>query len=275
VHGGDLETIRNILDKHPELVNIPADLPRLDRPSDTLSMRLLHLAIAEAKVDVLRLLVERGADLNARNADGRLPLHDCFELNHDDFANILLDAGAVPDVCTAAAYGMHDQLEQILIKDPATANDLTTGNSALGWAAFGHQPKSATILLQHGAVADRPPYDAYAWGPAAGANSVEVARVLLTHGANPNWQDEAGNTPMHRVITSRIVLDPTKFIQLLLEFGADSNLRNGEGQTPLDEAEALLKRGKNAETYFPVHPIGPKKLERTISILRSRLAQTS
>jgi hypothetical protein len=273
VHAGDLETMRKILDRHPELVNAGMDLPRVDRPSDTLSMRLIHLAIAEAKVDVLRLLIERGADFNARNADGRLPLHDCFELNHDDFAKILLNAGAVPDACAAAAYGMHDRLEQILKSDPANANDLTTGNSPLSWAAFGHQPKSATILFEHGAVADRPPYDACAWGPAAMVSSTEVSRVLLEHGANPNWQDEEGNTPIHRVIQSRMVLDPAKFVQLLLDFGADPGLRNRWKRTPLDEA--LLQTGKIAETYFPVRPIAPKKLERTVEILRSRLAQTS
>jgi ankyrin repeat protein len=275
VHAGDLETMRKVLDRHPDLVNAGADLPRIDRPIDTVAMRLIHLAIAEAKIDVLRLLIERGADLNARNADGRLPLHDCFELNHDDFAKILLDAGAVPDVCAAAAYGMHDQLQQILQSDPANANDLTTGNSALGWAAYGHQPKSAAILFQHGAITDHPPYDFYAWGPAAGVSSTEVARVLLQHGANPNWRDEEGNTPMHRVIASRMVLDPAKFIQVLLDFGADASLQNLAGRTPLDEAEALLHTGKNAETYFPVRPIGPKKLVQTIAILRSRLAQTS
>ncbi|MGA9978702.1 MAG: ankyrin repeat domain-containing protein [Candidatus Sulfotelmatobacter sp.] len=275
VHAGDLETMRKILDRHPDLVNAGADLPRLDRPSDTVAMRLIHLAIAEAKVDVLRLLIERGADLNARNADGRLPLHDCFELNHDDFAKILLEAGAEPDVCAAAAYGMHDQLEQILNRDPATVNDLITGNSPLGWAAFGHQPKSATILFQHGAIAGRAPYDAYAWGPAAGVNSIDVARVLLEHGANPNWRDDDGNTPLHRVINARIVLDPAKFIHLLLEFGSDPGLRNREGRTPLDEAEALLHAGKLAETYFPARPIGPKRLEQTIQLLRSQRAHPS
>lgn len=269
VHVGDVKTIRQILDAHPELVNAGTDLPRHDRPSDTLAMRLIHLAIAEAKVDVLRLLIERGADLNARNADGRLPLHDCFELNHDDFAKILLDAGAVPDVCAAATYGMHDQLEQVLKADPANANDLTTGNSPLGWAAYGHQPKSATVLFEHGAIADRPPYDSYAWGPAAMVNSVDVARILLEHGANPNWHDEAGNTPIHRAITSRIVLDPTKFVQVLLDSGADASLRNNEGRTPLDEAENLLQSGRIAETYFPARPIGPKRLEQTIALLRS------
>lgn len=273
VHAGDLETIRKILNSHPELVNASTDLHPEMRPSDTLTMRLIHVAIAEAKIDVLRLLIERGADLNARNASGRTPLHDCFELNHDDYAKILLDAGAVPDVCAAAAYGMHGQLEQILQSDPKQANDLTTGNSPLGWAAYGHQPKSAAILLQYGAVADRPPYDAHAWGPATFVSSTDVARVLLEHGANPNWRDGDGNTPLHRVIGSRIVVDPAKFILLLLDFGADASLLNKAGQTPLDEAEALQQEGTNAETYFPVRTKGPKRLEQTMEILRSKPAQ--
>jgi len=273
VHLGDLETMKKVLDSHPELVNAGTDLPRHERPSDALTMRLIHLAIAEGKVEVVRLLIERGADLSARNDEGRTPLHDCFELNHDDFAKILLDAGAELDVCAAAAYGMHHQLQQILSRDPANANDLSTGNSPLGWAAYGHQPESATILFQHGAVADRPPYDSYAWGPATGVSSIDVTRVLLEHDANPNWRDEAGNTAIHRVITSRMVLDPAKFIQVLLDFGADAGLRNLEGRTPLDEA--MLQTGKHAETYFPVRPIAPKRLEQTIEMLRLRMSQTS
>ncbi len=252
-------------------MNASADLPRIERPSDTVAMRLLHLAIADGKADVLRLLIERGADLNARNADGRLPLHDCFELNHDDFAKILLDAGAVPDACTAAAYGMHDQLSQILESNPASVNDLMTGNSPLSWAAFGHQPRSATILFQHGAIADRPPYDACEWGPAALVASTDVARVLLDYQANPNWRDEEGNSPIHRVIRSRLVPDPSRFIQLLLDFGADVNIRNREGRTPLDEA--ILQTGKTAETYFPIRPTALKRLEQTIEMLRLRMAK--
>jgi ankyrin repeat protein len=96
VRAGDLQTIRKLLDDHPELVNASTDVHLRVRPSDALTMRLVHLAIAEAKIDVLQLLIQHGADLNARNADGRLPLHDCFELGRDDFAKVLLDAGAAP-----------------------------------------------------------------------------------------------------------------------------------------------------------------------------------
>jgi ankyrin repeat protein len=204
VRGGDLETIRKLLDDHPELVNASTDVRLRVRPSDALAMRLLHLAIAEAKIDVLRLLIERGADLNARNADGRLPLHDCFELGHDDFAKVLLEAGAVPDVCAAAAYGMHERLRQILRSDPAQANDLTTGESPLGWSVYGRQPVSATILFEHGAIADHPPYDSHGWRPAAMVASTAVVPILLQYGANPNWRDTNGDTPLHRVLRSRM-----------------------------------------------------------------------
>jgi hypothetical protein len=270
LHSSDLKTIRKILDVHPQLVNASTDVHLRARPSDALTMRLLHLAIAEGKIELLQLLIERGADLNARNADGRLPLHDCFELGHDDFAKVLLDAGAEADVCAAAAYGMHDRLRQILKSDPAQANDFTTGESPLGWAIYGRQPVSATILFEHGAIVDRPPYDSYAWRPAAMVASTTVTPILLQHGANPNWRDTNGDTPLHRAVKSRIVLDPTEFAKVLLAAGADAGLRNADGRTALDEA--LLQQSKNAETYFPVRTIGPKKLEQTIEILRSRLA---
>jgi ankyrin repeat protein len=272
VRAGDLEIIGKILDDHPDLVNAGAEVNPQMRPSDTLAMRLIHLAIAEARIDVLRLLIERGADLNVRNANGRLPLHDCFELDHDEYATLLLDAGAVPDVCAATVYGLHEQLEKILQSDPANTNDLTTGNSPLGWAVYGRQAKSAEILFEHGAIADRSPYDSYAWRPASDVASTVVTPVLLEHGADPNWRDDDGNTPLHRAIRSRLVVDPAKFAQLLLDFGADPGIRNREGRTALDEAEVILQVGKNAETYFPVRAVGPKRLEKTIEILRSKLA---
>jgi ankyrin repeat protein len=230
-------------------------------------MRLLHLAIADGNLEALELLIQRGADLNARNASGRLPLHDCFELGHDDFSKVLLDAGAVPDVCAAAAYGFHDRLRQILRDDPGQANDLTTGESPLGWSIYGRQPASASILFEHGAIVDRPPYDSHAWRPAAMVASTEVTPILLQHGANPNWQDAAGNNPIHSAVRSRIVLDPSGFIEILLGSGADITIRNRDGRTPLDEA--LLQVGKTAETYYPIRGLGPKRLERTIEILRA------
>ena len=274
VRSGDLSTIHKGLNEHPELVNAVADSDERIRPSDAPAMRLIHLAVAEGRGDVLRLLAERGADLNARNRSGRLALHDCFELDHDDFAKTLLDAGARPDVCAAAAYGMLDELTRILGADPKAANDLNTGESPLGWSVYGRQPRAAEILFEHGAIADREPFDGYAWRPAAMVGSTAVTPVLLAHGADPNWRDENGNTPMHRAIASRLISDPSQFIELMLLAGSIPNLRNRQGQTPLELAEALRDAGASAETYFPVQSRGPKQLENTIALLRSRSSKT-
>src|SRR5208282_519002 len=127
------------------------------------------------------------------------------------------------------------------------------------------------ILFEHGAIVDRAPYDACAWGPASAVGSTVVTPVLLENGASPNWRDERGNTPLHRVIKSRMEIDPARFVQLLIDFGADVSIRNRDGRTPLDEA--ALQAGKIAETYFPVQPVGVKRLEETIGILRARLAR--
>jgi hypothetical protein len=80
VRTGDIDTLRAVLDRSPELANATTDLERRLRPSDALAMRLIHLAVAENQMAAAQLLIEHGANLNVRNADGRLPLHDCFEL---------------------------------------------------------------------------------------------------------------------------------------------------------------------------------------------------
>ncbi len=266
VRAGDLDAMRAVLDRRPELVNAATDLEEhLQRPSDALAMPLIHLAVAENQGDALRLLIDRGADLNVRNHDGRLPLHDCFELGRDHLAEVLVAAGAEPDVSAAAAYGMRDRLEELLQRDPAQANDLRTGMSPLGWSIYGDQPECAELLIRHGAIVNRPPYEAAAWGPAAHVASTKFARLLLGHGADPNCRDEHGDTPIHKAIKSRIVVDPTAFVELLLAAGSDPAIRNNDGRTAADEA--LLQSGRTAETYYPARPIGVKRLDRVISLL--------
>jgi ankyrin repeat protein len=266
VQAGDLAAIGAVLDRCPELVDAPTDLGEQLRPSDSLTMRLIHLAVAQEDMRAARLLVERGANLNLRNAGGRLPLHDCFELGRDEFAQFLLASGAEADVCMAAGYGLYDRLREILNRDPEQANDLQTGILPVGWSVYGQKPESARILLEHGAIVDRPPYDVEAWGPATHVANIDITRMLLAHGASPNCRNKYGDTPMHAVIKSRLVVDPTAFVELLLAYGADRSIVNNDGRCAVDEA--LLQVGKMAETYFPARPIASKKLDRAIELLR-------
>src|SRR5262249_51516156 len=149
----------------------------------------------------------------------------------------------------AAAYGKIGRLREILDADPSRANDIGTGLSPLGWCGYGDQHEAARILIEYGAA-----IDADAWAPAAHVANVKIARVLLDGGGDPNCRNDDGDTPLHLVVKSRLVRDPSSFIGLLLSRGADPGIRNRQGRTALDEAHTQI--GLKAHAYFPAREIG-------------------
>jgi ankyrin repeat protein len=56
----------------------------------------LHLAAWKNHVDVVRCLLEAGADKNAKNDQGDTPIHWAVDLGHVDAVRCLLEAGADP-----------------------------------------------------------------------------------------------------------------------------------------------------------------------------------
>ena len=68
------------------------------------------------------------------------------------------------------------------------------------------------------------------------ANNPIVTRVLLTKGADVNAQTFAGNTPLHAASGLRM----ENIIHILLEFGADRELTNFEGDLPLPETYMVI-----------------------------------
>jgi ankyrin repeat protein len=54
----------------------------------------LHAAAQEDHFEVAKLLIENGADLNARFANGAMPLHLALHANHPEVAVLLIESGA-------------------------------------------------------------------------------------------------------------------------------------------------------------------------------------
>jgi ankyrin repeat protein len=134
----------------------------------------------------------------------------------------------------AALCGFHDIAEQLIIKHPQQVN--TTGGyyvSPLGVALSGGHLKIAQLLYEHGADVDvqgrndRTPLHGASW-----FGHVEIVQWLLSRGANPNLRNKGdGWTSLHaaaffgHVEISRLLLQ--------LQYKADSNARDHNGQTPL------------------------------------------
>src|SRR5437868_6841882 len=92
VEDGDLERLRALLDEHPELV----------RQRGTNGNDLFGMA---GELDVARLLLERGADVNRGNDYGWTKLHSAGYSNDRELARLLLDAGARTDLFARGAGG--------------------------------------------------------------------------------------------------------------------------------------------------------------------------
>ncbi|KAG9288741.1 hypothetical protein G9A89_019102 [Geosiphon pyriformis] len=70
---------------------------------------------------------------------------------------------------------------------------------------------------------------------AAGDGDLERVQELLTEGISPNAQDENGYTPLAAAVSYKHYT----IIELLISHGADVNIRDFEGDTPLHVAETV------------------------------------
>src|SRR5712691_9403969 len=54
----------------------------------------LHLTSRAGHIDLVRLLIEHGADVAAQSKNGMTPLHEASEAGHVDVARLLIEHGA-------------------------------------------------------------------------------------------------------------------------------------------------------------------------------------
>ena len=152
----------------------------------------------------------------------------------------LLATGVELNVFEAASTGDLERLRDLLEADPALARAHSVdGFSALGLAAFFGHPEILSQLLAAGAdpnAASRNPMRVTPLHSASAHRnpsvSLAMAESLLGAGADPNVQQQGGWTPLHQAAAHR----RRELVELLLAHGADAGARSEDGRTAEQKA---------------------------------------
>lgn len=183
------------------------------------------------------LLAEHPALANTANVSGMLPLLAATYARQPAMVDLLLAAGATPDIFVAAALGRLDWLRDLLASD----STLVAAYSADGWtalhlAAHFSVEDAARLLLESGADANARSHNEMDNLPlhaaCAGTPAPALLALLLDASTDVNARQHGGFTPLHEVAQNG-ALGPARF---LLERGADPSIRTDEDKTARDLA---------------------------------------
>ncbi len=151
-------------------------------------------------------------------------------------ADYLLAQGTPLNLFEASAAGKPDRVRELLVLNPASANEVAPdGFQPLGLAAFFGHTAAAALLIDAGADVNSPSKNGQKVQPlhsAVAGQHFELAQRLLEHGANVNAVQEGGFTPLHGAADNGQI----EMIELLLKQGADLTARTHDGLTALDIA---------------------------------------
>jgi ankyrin repeat protein len=218
----------------------------------------LSSAIIASDAERVKFLVDKGADVNKPDPQGWLPLQNAARQRKDAMVKLLIELGADPD---AADHSGMTALDSAILRDhvPSVRMLLEGGADIEKPGLDGFRPlalaieerkyEAAKALMEAGADAGGPSgadaltplmIVAAQTGPAEGARfipgstrPIDIAKGLLQRGANVDAQSVSGMTAL--MIAAAHNSPP--MIGLLMDAGADPELKNKQGQTARDVAK--------------------------------------
>lgn len=216
---------------------------------------------ARGRIEMVRLLVEWGALVDRRDADGQTAL---MQATDSHIVAYLLEKNADVNAVDArgntvlsrvlASSALKEQeiagLAQILLGKGASPDmlngDKRTPLMIVVWRGY---RAVAGILLDKGAGVDaRDPIGVTALSVAAESHQAEMMRLLINRGADVNARDLFGGTPLFHLFNGlpceTMSDDAQLLVNILLDAGADLNMADSNNETLID---ILRERGCASE----------------------------
>ena len=219
----------------------------------------LMWASARRHPEMMRLLISKGADVNARSIDRDYQRHVTAEgrpknLDSGGFTPLLY---AARENCMACVDVLLKNKADIDLPDPDGVSPLlvailnanwdlakqlvAAGADVNQWDIFGEAPLFTAIDLRNKVDGGRVSID-----PLNTTKGLSVVNLLLEHGADPNMQlffkpanvrgttNVRGATPLIRAANN----GDLEVVKILLEHGADATIATADRQTPIHAAIA-------------------------------------
>lgn len=228
VRGQEFEAVKQLLSKDPELV----------KQSDHSGSTPLHHAAGFGDLKTLRLLLDSGADVNAKNRLDGTPLH--WAMLSDDKTSLLLERGAdidsrtqngsTPLYLASRRRDSHSVLRLLLDKgaDPNIAT--MNGRTPLMAAARDGDVSAMKLLLTK--KADAKALSSSGAGTltdAARSRNIEAVHLLLEKGADAKARTKRNQT----ALATAAQQGAEEIVDVLLKHGAEPDGQDYRGYSPL------------------------------------------
>jgi ankyrin repeat protein len=204
----------------------------------------LNAAVVSGQADIIRMLVKAGAQVNQPDADSETPLLKVRFEKHPELMSLLLELGANPFYVANFYSTVQGHLKYAELgpeQREFLKQQLLTAQTQ--WLENIRQHKGAPESI-----------DATGWTDlmtAIAANDFDLVKDLLENGANPNHKDLKGVPAL--LLASAV---SPECLSLLIDAGADIDIRDGHGDTSLifaaqmgktELVQFLLRQGADAD----------------------------